>query len=60
MPPGVKWVRPTRVALVIGKPIWPPPPPTSGRVPRSAVTALTERLRTEMQTVFDQARELAG
>jgi len=29
-------------------------------VPRSAVTALTERLRTEMQTVFDQARDLAG
>jgi hypothetical protein len=29
-------------------------------VPRSAVTALTERLRSEMQAVFDQARELAG
>jgi 1-acyl-sn-glycerol-3-phosphate acyltransferase len=60
MPPGAKWVRPARVAVVIGKPLWPPPPPASGRVPRRAVTELTERLRGELQAVFDQARELAG
>jgi 1-acyl-sn-glycerol-3-phosphate acyltransferase len=59
MPPGAKWVRPVRVTLVIGKPIWPPPRSQSGRVPRRTVTELTERLRSDMQSVFDQARELA-
>ncbi|MGA3218203.1 MAG: lysophospholipid acyltransferase family protein [Acidimicrobiales bacterium] len=60
MPPGAKWVRPVRVGVVIGRPIWPPPQSPSGRVPRSSVTELTERLRSELQAVFDQARELAG
>jgi 1-acyl-sn-glycerol-3-phosphate acyltransferase len=58
MPLGAKWVRPTRVSLVIGKPIWPPPRSEAGRVPRRVVTELTERLRAELQSAFDQAREL--
>jgi 1-acyl-sn-glycerol-3-phosphate acyltransferase len=60
MPPGAKWVRPVRVSVVIGRPIWPPPQPSSGRVPRRSVTELTQRLHGELQAVFDQARELAG
>jgi 1-acyl-sn-glycerol-3-phosphate acyltransferase len=58
MPIGAKWVRPARAAVVIGKPIWPPPRPESGRVPRRVVAELTERLRSEMQAAFDQARDL--
>jgi 1-acyl-sn-glycerol-3-phosphate acyltransferase len=58
MPLGAKWVRPARVAVVIGRPIWPPPRSEPGRVPRRMITELTERLRSEMQSVFDQARDL--
>jgi 1-acyl-sn-glycerol-3-phosphate acyltransferase len=57
MPPGQKLVHPGRVAVVVGKPIVPSAPGASGRVPRSAVDELTTRLRKELQTVFDQARQ---
>jgi len=60
MPKGSKGVRPTRVALVVGKPIWPPPPPGGGRVPRRIVQELTDQLHSELQVVFDQAQALAG
>lgn len=60
MPVGASMARPGRVVLVVGKPIWPPPLPESGRVPREKVRAVTERLRVELQALFDQARELAG
>lgn len=59
MPVGAHWPRPGRVVLVVGKPIWPPPVPASGRVPRRVVQELTERLRSELQVAFDRARELA-
>ncbi|MDZ7733518.1 MAG: lysophospholipid acyltransferase family protein [Acidimicrobiia bacterium] len=45
MPVGAKFVRPTRVAIVIGEPIHPPAPIEQGRVPRRAVRELTEHLR---------------
>jgi 1-acyl-sn-glycerol-3-phosphate acyltransferase len=61
MPVGAKWVWPVRVAIVIGRPIWPPPRrPVNGRVPRRTVEELTGRLKEELQVVFDQARALAG
>jgi len=60
MPIGARWVRPVRVALVVGKPIWPPPRPGAGRVPRRVTDELTARLRDGLQSVFDQARALAG
>jgi 1-acyl-sn-glycerol-3-phosphate acyltransferase len=56
---GVRFPRQGRVVLVVGRPIWPPPPPANGRVPRRAIQELTTRLRAELQAVFDQARELA-
>jgi len=56
MPKGAKFLRPVRVAVVVGAPIQPPPPP----VPRPAVHALTERLAVELQKVFDEARVVAG
>jgi len=60
MPIGAKWLRPTHVAMVVGKPIWPPPSPGTARVPRRVVDELTDRLRSELQAVFDEARSLAG
>ena len=60
MPIGAKWVRPLRVGIVIGKPIWPPPRSNGDRVPRRLTDELTARLRDELQAVFDQARGLAG
>jgi 1-acyl-sn-glycerol-3-phosphate acyltransferase len=59
MPKGAKWVRPARVALAVGRPIW-PPPHEGGRVPRRAVQELTDRLHTELQGVFDTAQALTG
>lgn len=60
MPIGAKWVRPVAVGIVIGKPIWPPPLSGAARVPRRVSQEMTERLREELQVVFDQARALAG
>jgi 1-acyl-sn-glycerol-3-phosphate acyltransferase len=60
MPKGYKWVRPTRIAVVVGRPIWPPPATPSGRASRRAVQELTDRLHTELQEAFDRAQTLAG
>jgi 1-acyl-sn-glycerol-3-phosphate acyltransferase len=60
MPVGASWVRPSKTALVIGRPIWPPPASGSGRVPRRAIDELTERLHSELQVLFDEAQRLAG
>jgi 1-acyl-sn-glycerol-3-phosphate acyltransferase len=60
MPVGASWVRPSKIALVIGRPIWPPPASGSGRVPRRAIDELTERLHAELQVLFDEAQRLAG
>ncbi len=60
MPVGSSWVRPSKVALVIGKPIWPPPASGSGRIPRRAIDELTEKLHSELQVLFDEAQRLAG
>ena len=60
MPVGSSWVRPSKTALVIGRPIWPPPASGTGRVPRRAIDELTDRLRSELQVLFDEAQRLAG
>jgi len=60
MPKGAKWVRPTRIALAVGRPIWPPPAGDGGRVSRRVVQEFTERLQAELQEVFDTAQALAG
>ena len=48
-------IRPVRLRVVIGEPIYPDVPAT-GRVPRGAVAELTEQLRTEVQRCYDQSR----
>ena len=59
MPVGARIPRPARMALVVGAPIQ-PPVSESGRVPRRAVRELSERLKSELQVLFDEAQEIVG
>ncbi len=60
MAKGSKFIRPGRIALAVGRPIWPPPASEGARVPRRVVDELTERLHKELQEVFDAAQALTG
>jgi 1-acyl-sn-glycerol-3-phosphate acyltransferase len=60
MPKGSKMVWPRKMTLVVGTPLAPPPPAPSGRVPRQAISRLTDELATAIQEVFDRAQVLAG
>jgi 1-acyl-sn-glycerol-3-phosphate acyltransferase len=60
MPKGAKFLHPSRLVLVIGDPIPTPERNEKGRVPRSAVGGVTERLHGEMQALFDDAQRRAG
>ncbi len=60
MPKGAKVLRPSKLVLVIGDPIPAPERTDRGRVPRSAVGELTERLQHEIQILFDDAQVRAG
>ena len=60
MPKGAKFLHPSKLVLVVGDPIPPPERTEQGRMPRSAVAALTERLHGELQELFDDAQALAG
>ena len=60
MPKGAKLLKPTKLELVVGPPLEPPPPTEGGRVSRSAVRDLTTRLQAEVQRLFDEAQVLAG
>ncbi len=60
MPKGARFLRPGRIAIVVGEPLKPQPMTASGRVPRAAVRELTERLQVELQIAFDRARVRAG
>jgi 1-acyl-sn-glycerol-3-phosphate acyltransferase len=51
--------RPHKVAIVVGDPIQPPDHGT-GRVRRQEVTNVTEKVRVELQSCFDEALALAG
>jgi 1-acyl-sn-glycerol-3-phosphate acyltransferase len=48
-----------KVAIVVGDPIQ-PPDHGAGRVRRQEVTDVTEKVRVELQTCFDEALALAG
>jgi 1-acyl-sn-glycerol-3-phosphate acyltransferase len=60
MPKGSRMVRPRRMVLVVGAPLYPPPPGPSGRVPRRAVAEMTTELAEVIQVLFDEAQQLAG
>ena len=56
MPKGSKLIKPSRLAIVIGEPLQPPPPGEGGRVSRKAVKQLTDELRADVQKLFDDAQ----
>ena len=56
---GTKRVRPSRVRVVIGKPI-PPPPRLEGKAGRAGMSATTETLRRDIQQLFDEAQAYLG
>lgn len=60
MPKGSKLIRPVRVHIVIGEPLYPAPPGPSGRPPRSTVHHLTEELAKRLQDLFDEAQRRLG
>jgi 1-acyl-sn-glycerol-3-phosphate acyltransferase len=60
MPKGARFLHRSRLVLVVGDPIPAPERTEKGRVPRSAVGALTERLHDDLQVLFDDAMQRAG
>lgn len=60
MPKGARFLHRSNLVLVIGDPIPAPQRTEKGRVPRSAVSALTTRLHDELQVLFDDAQQRAG
>jgi 1-acyl-sn-glycerol-3-phosphate acyltransferase len=60
MPPKAKYIRPSKMVLVIGEPIPPAPLKESGRVSRNAVRDQTVELRSTLQGLFDDAQRRAG
>ncbi len=60
MPKGARWIRPSRVALVVGEPIQPPPRVDGERVKRSTVRGVNDQLHLRLQELFDEAQITAG
>lgn len=60
MPKGAKFLKPSKLVLVVGDPIPAPERGESGRVPRHAVREMTEHLHAELQRLFDDAQAKAG
>lgn len=59
MPKGSKMIRPRKCVVVVGEPIT-ADRDAHGKIPRSAVRDVTERLSGELQRLFDEAQTLAG
>ena len=60
MAPGARWIRPVKVALVIGDPI-PAPTGEDGRRPsRRQIRETTDTLRSTLQELFDEAQRRVG
>ncbi len=60
MPKGARYIKPTKVALVVGEPIYPPARADGERVKRSVVKSLSQELRETLQELFDEAQIRAG
>lgn len=59
-PKGARFLKPSKVTLVIGEPLFPPIRESGGRVKRSQVKALTSELHETLQELFDEAQLRAG
>jgi len=55
MPVGAKLPRPSKIRIVVGRPI--APPTSEGRVSRSQVTQKSEELRTALEALYHQSLE---
>jgi 1-acyl-sn-glycerol-3-phosphate acyltransferase len=60
MPRGAKMLRPVKIHIVIGAPLYPEAVTSGGRAPRRAVHDLTVALHKEIQRLFDQAQARIG
>ncbi|HEV7887635.1 MAG TPA: lysophospholipid acyltransferase family protein [Acidimicrobiales bacterium] len=60
MPKGAKMLRPVKVHIVVGRPLYPPAREDGSRAPRRAVHELTEQLHTRLQELFDTAQARAA
>lgn len=60
MPKGARYIRPTRVTVIVGEPIYPPERVAGQRVKRSAVRNLSGELHETLQELFDEAQINAG
>ena len=60
MPKGARFLRRSQLVLLVGDPIPAPERTEKGRVPRTAVRDLTEKLKVELQRLLDEAQALAG
>jgi len=60
MPRGAKFMYPKRIHVVIGEPMQPPPLNEKGRLSRNDVRETTEKLREEIQALFDRAQLVCG
>ena len=60
MPKGSKMIRPVKIHLVVGEPIWPEAREEGARVPRRAVAELTATLKERVQVLFDDAQRTVG
>jgi 1-acyl-sn-glycerol-3-phosphate acyltransferase len=57
---GMRWIRPTKVVIIVGEPLHPPSRRPGERVKRSDVRRLTEDLKERLQELFDRAQVSAG
>jgi 1-acyl-sn-glycerol-3-phosphate acyltransferase len=60
MPKGARYVKPSKVTIIVGEPIYPPERAEGERVKRSAVRSLSDELRERLQDLFDRAQITAG
>lgn len=57
---GDSMIHPVRLSMVVGPPIHPAGAEGGTRAPRRAVRELSERLRSELQVLFDESQRLVG
>lgn len=60
MPKGATFIKPVKVHLIVGEPIPVEAPAEGERVARRAVRELTDRLKADLQALFDEAQAKAG
>jgi 1-acyl-sn-glycerol-3-phosphate acyltransferase len=60
MPKGSKFPRPFHIHLVVGEPIAAPARTAAGRVPRSQLHAMTEKLTATLQELYDRSVASTG